>query len=481
MSGDLAPMRRAILKSAAASTPAGTSKPFGPFQDFQECVDEFEGDPDVDDPEALCAEMERNPDQFFGGFDRADAMLQNLKVTFVSGVDMPAQDSGFLLAKSQGVTMKDVLDQSDWSRRERPLLLAKQLVDEDEPEQKTWAPVLVPGEVDKQGDIVPVKEIERAAHEFLKQFRNIDTEHNLLSGKGVPIESYTLKEDQTFTEPDGTESREFPAGTWILGIEWSDEAWDRIQAGELTGLSIFGEAEALDVGAIAEAANGGQVASSLEVSLDKSGPLTPCEWKALEQAYQVSKQNDPDRICGDLWFNGTDAQREAFGSGTEGRARDDVPPDAWWDDCLSTIQASSVSSTAKALDTDEHEAISALVSEFDEDFGEGVANVSDLLRWVDATDRQEEDSAILLAGAAEDFSNATGTAPGEATVEEFTRWLADQLAEGQEEEQTSSGSVNRRAVVESASRFAKAASPGDEIRQLAVKAEQLDRMTVKLT
>lgn len=394
MSGDLTPTRRTILKAAGH-----TQKPFGPFADHQDCVEEFEDDPNVDDPDALCAEMERNPEQFFGGFDRADSMLQNLKVTFVSGVDMPAQDSEFLLAKSGDITLKEVLDQSDWSRRERPLLLAKELADDGEPEQKTWAPVLIPGEVDKQGDIVPVKEIELAAHEFLKNFRNIDTDHDLLSGRGEPIESYTLKQDQTFEKPDGTESREYPQGTWILGIEWSDEAWERIEAGELTGLSIFGEAEALDVGAIAEAAGGGEVTASMGVSLGKQ------------------------------------------------------------------------------LDPNDHEAISALISEFNEDFGEGVANLSDLLQWVDATDRQQEEAAVLLAGAAEEFVSVTGIDPGEALVEDFTRWLADQLAEGQEEQ---SASVDRKAIA-LAKRFERAAAGEPDVRQLAVKADRIDRLTAELT
>ncbi len=49
------------------------------------------------------------------------------------------------------------------------------------------------------------------------------------------------------------------------------------------------------------------------------------------------KQNDPDRICGQLWSHGTPAQREAFGGGTEGRGQDDRPPAAWWGDCVGSV------------------------------------------------------------------------------------------------------------------------------------------------
>jgi len=70
----------------------------------------------------------------------------------------------------------------------------------------------------------------------------VDTDHDLLDGKGVPIESWTLKEDSTFTLPDGTESREYPKGTWMMGVKFADEPWERIKDGDLSGFSIYGEA-----------------------------------------------------------------------------------------------------------------------------------------------------------------------------------------------------------------------------------------------
>ncbi len=69
--------------------------------------------------------------------------------------------------------------------------------------------------------------------------------------------------------------------------------------------------------------------------------------EAQERAVQANKhtdeqaiavyQDDPDRICGNLWFNGTEEQRESHGDGTEGRGRDEKPPKAWWDDCVASI------------------------------------------------------------------------------------------------------------------------------------------------
>ena len=56
------------------------------------------------------------------------------------------------------------------------------------------------------------------------------------------------------------------------------------------------------------------------------------------QRLKLQEIRDPDAVCGDIWFNGTDEQRGSFGEGTEGRGRDEQPPDAWFTDCLSTIK-----------------------------------------------------------------------------------------------------------------------------------------------
>lgn len=253
-------------------------KPVGPFEDRQACEAHFADDPEVDDPGALCQWMEENAGksavQEYNPSEgevqdlvdemkdpAASTVLTNLEVTYVSGVENPAQDSQWVMAKDAsthdadwGVTAPIVLHEGtqtttvDGGARAPVWSGAKDGEDEDEGEQKkAWAPVLIPNETDKQGDVIPGEAIEKAAHEFLAQFRNIDTDHDLLEGKGVPIESWTLKEASTFTLPDGSESREYPKGTWMLGVKFSDESWERIKSGELSGFSIYGEATEHDV------------------------------------------------------------------------------------------------------------------------------------------------------------------------------------------------------------------------------------------
>jgi hypothetical protein len=257
---------------------ADTQKPVGPFDDFEGCVRHFEDDEQVDDPEALCGWMEENSEaaavqEYQPDEDEvqalveamkepaADTVLTDLQVTHVSGVGDPAQDSQWVMAK-------DASDQdADWGVN-APLLFkstsplgkpqhpgADHGEDEDDEQEdegededaedeqkKAWAPVLIPNETDKQGDVIPPEAIEKAAHLFLAEFRNIDTDHDLLEGKGVPIESWTLKEESAFTLPDGSESRPYPKGTWMLGVKFTDETWQRVKEGDLNGFSIYGEA-----------------------------------------------------------------------------------------------------------------------------------------------------------------------------------------------------------------------------------------------
>lgn len=191
--------------------------------------------------------------------DDAEKVLRDLSVTYVSGVESPAIDSAWLYAKSEDADAHG----ADWGVT-APLVLSADAVpvsvdavdenadvgEQAPEEQKAWAPVLIPDEVDKQGDVIPSVEIEQAAHRFLADHRHVDTDHDLLDGAGAPIESWTLKQPQTFMLPDGSESREYPAGTWMMGVQFADEAWGRVKAGELTGFSIYGEATELDLDAL---------------------------------------------------------------------------------------------------------------------------------------------------------------------------------------------------------------------------------------
>lgn len=234
-------MRRGSLGGHRSPMPQSFDEAFP--GGFEECVRELGQEDSVDDPEALCGWLQENGFEAIQS-ENPDDILASLEVEYVSVVDTPAQDSEWLVAKSAEADA-DEFDPTEDPLRDGEFVVNKQ---SEEPERKVWAAVLIPGEVDKQGDLVPEPEIERAAHNYLKHYRKVDEDHDLVDGSGEPIESYVLKQETTFDLPDGSGERTYPKGTWIMGVQLTDDAWKRVESGELTGFSIYGGAASLEPG-----------------------------------------------------------------------------------------------------------------------------------------------------------------------------------------------------------------------------------------
>lgn len=234
-----------------------TGKPFPgyDFDTFDGCVSAFANEPTIDDPEAFCAWLDEEGAEALSD-PNAEEVLAGLEVEFVSAVDRPAQDSEWLIAKN---AEDPDGDRHRW-QSEVTLYVRKDDAGSDDGEREAkqiaFAPVLVPKEADKDGDVIPKPAIEDAAHKYLAEYRKVDSDHDLRDGKGTPVESWTLKQDTSFERPDGTESRTYPKGTWVMGIKFDDETWGRVLDGELSGLSIYGGAKPIDVDALLQGAKG---------------------------------------------------------------------------------------------------------------------------------------------------------------------------------------------------------------------------------
>ena len=74
------------------------------------------------------------------------------------------------------------------------------------------------------------------------------------------------------------------------------------------------------------------------------------------ELFEKNQAKDPPAACGNIWFNGTDEQRAAFGKGTEGRDRGDKPPKAWFDDCVANLSEPSKEKNQMPIDTPTTEA-----------------------------------------------------------------------------------------------------------------------------
>ena len=225
------------------------SKPFAGFEDFDACLRE---NADKEDPEAFCAWLQEEAKDALSD-PNADTVLTRLTTEFVSSVGNPAQDSEWLIFKDASA------DRRKAAQVERPYVFAEpedvasKAADVDVRAQNgegerqiAYAAVLIPNRVDKQGDVIPPYVVERSAHEYMAEYRKMDSDHDLQDGAGTPVESWILKENQDFDLPDGG-SVTYPEGTWVIGKRFTDDEWERVKSGELTGFSIYGGAEAIDV------------------------------------------------------------------------------------------------------------------------------------------------------------------------------------------------------------------------------------------
>lgn len=110
--------------------------------------------------------------------------------------------------------------------------------DIDEERHYLSGPVLVPDEFDLQEDIVYEDTIEKAAHDFLKMYREIDSKHERVGIQAALVESNVLKSSVDYYG-DG---EVLEKGTWLITVEVWGDVWKQVQSGELTGFSIDGTA-----------------------------------------------------------------------------------------------------------------------------------------------------------------------------------------------------------------------------------------------
>jgi hypothetical protein len=111
-----------------------------------------------------------------------------------------------------------------------------EIVKADKREQKVWAVVLEPYEIDTQGDWLEPGEIAKAAHGWMERYQRSGVNHTGEPKTDLrPVESYVAPTDfQLGDQP-------VRKGSWILGLHVKDaETWAKVESGELSGFSIQG-------------------------------------------------------------------------------------------------------------------------------------------------------------------------------------------------------------------------------------------------
>ena len=154
--------------------------------------------------------------------------LKNLQVSHVSYVENGANQRKFFLTKSE--------EQPNF---EKPVKVIKS---DDEAERLVYGIVYEPDTIDAHGDFADAKTIEKAAHEFMLKYRQIDKNHDFVAGVGEVVESYIAPADMALNgEP-------VKKGTWILTTKADEETWEAVKKGEFQGYSLAGVAETEVIG-----------------------------------------------------------------------------------------------------------------------------------------------------------------------------------------------------------------------------------------
>jgi len=97
------------------------------------------------------------------------------------------------------------------------------------------AAVLVPDEIDLQGDVISAEEIERAAYDYMEASQRGGYMHKQVLQDVVLVESTILRAE---TMINGVP---LAKGTWLVGFRvYNEELRELIKDGTITGLSIGG-------------------------------------------------------------------------------------------------------------------------------------------------------------------------------------------------------------------------------------------------
>lgn len=106
---------------------------------------------------------------------------------------------------------------------------------QDQEKQIVWGIAYgPPGVIDSHGDTATKEEIEKMAHNFMKEGRTdkIDIQHDFQESGNYVVESFIARENDT----------DFPVGSWIIAVKCTDSTWQKVKNNELNGFSFAGYA-----------------------------------------------------------------------------------------------------------------------------------------------------------------------------------------------------------------------------------------------
>lgn len=152
--------------------------------------------------------------------------IKNAQISFVSLVDKAANKKKFAIIKAESTPIFE---------KSIPILKI------DDEKRIVTGIVYEPDVLDAHGEFMTADEIEKSAHQFLKDFRNIDKQHDFVAGQAEVVESWIAKEAGKLGEQD------IVKGAWLMSVHVpDDDTWGEIKKGELTGFSMGGVGERVE-------------------------------------------------------------------------------------------------------------------------------------------------------------------------------------------------------------------------------------------
>ncbi|WP_129596023.1 XkdF-like putative serine protease domain-containing protein [Anaerophilus nitritogenes] len=147
--------------------------------------------------------------------------IVDAKITHVSFVKKGANGKDFLIMKSD--------DQEPTLEKETPILKVQ-----DDKKLVTGI-VYEPDTVDSQNEFMKADAIEKAAHKFMEDYRNIDKNHTFNNENVSVVESFVTKGDTKIGDTS------IKKGTWVMTTKVNDDKlWEDVKKGNIKGYSMGG-------------------------------------------------------------------------------------------------------------------------------------------------------------------------------------------------------------------------------------------------
>ncbi len=144
-------------------------------------------------------------------------------------------DVDFISLVDKGANRKKLIFKRDGGGGIEKMLSINKI---DEEQRIIFCIVYSPDEADTQGDFAPADVIKDAAYNFMKCARtnNVDKQHDFVPDEGYVAESWIVKENDPVFPNE-------PAGSWAVAIKVeNEETWRMVKEGEITGVSLAGQA-----------------------------------------------------------------------------------------------------------------------------------------------------------------------------------------------------------------------------------------------